>query len=428
MNKELKVVNLLHKWMLMALVLTMLSRRTPSTLVITETMAITLDNLVVHEVEEDDKISPRTNRSVSGATYHITTDSSNLASKNDYNDKEKLVIVAVKTNKPLQLIHSDVWGLSLNISIESPPSVFFLVITLLIKGVDALVLLVVFILLRHSHSMKITFFTLHCLLNPILHISLLSTSSIVHHIFSNSTTCYASLPSYPATGIIVPIVDNIIKSKSGIYKPRVYTAVVALPNHFQEPSSIRQALQLPHWKMAMEVEYSVLVRNAWFFQLRSALVSWGFQPSIYDNSLFHSRKNGHLVFALTCWFALKTLGLISYFLGFEAFRDNSGLYLNQAKYISDLLDKTNMVHAKPSSTPMALGQKLALEDNALFPDDTLYHSTIGALQYLTLTRPDISFSVNKLSQFFKAPTQHHWSACKRLLRYVSGTRTLGLSF
>ena len=63
-----------------------------------------------------------------------------------------------------------------------------------------------------------------------------------------------------------------------------------------------------------------------------------------------------------------------------------------------------MVHAKPSSTPMALGQKLALEDSAHFPNVTLYRSTIGALQYLTLTWSDISFSVNKLSQFLKAPT------------------------
>ena len=118
--------------------------------------------------------------------------------------------------------------------------------------------------------------------------------------------------------------------------------------------------------------------RAWFVQLRSALVSWGFQPSIYDNSLFHSWKNGHLVLvlvyvddilitgdssalihsmiqALTSRFALKTLGSISYFLRFEAFRDNFGLYLNQDKYIYDLLVKTHMVHAKPSSTPMALG-------------------------------------------------------------------------
>ena len=50
-------------------------------------------------------------------------------------------------------------------------------------------------------------------------------------------------------------------SKSGIYKPKVYTTIVALLDHFQEPSSVRQALQLPHWKIAMEAKYSTLVRN-----------------------------------------------------------------------------------------------------------------------------------------------------------------------
>ena len=58
---------------------------------------------------------------------------------------------------------------------------FFLVIALLIKGIDVLVLLVEFMLLSQSHSMKMTFLTLRCLLNPILHISLLSTSLVVHH-------------------------------------------------------------------------------------------------------------------------------------------------------------------------------------------------------------------------------------------------------
>ncbi|RVX06008.1 Retrovirus-related Pol polyprotein from transposon RE2 [Vitis vinifera] len=270
--------------------------------------------------------------------------------------------------------------------------------------------------------------------------------------FSNSTTGSTSLHSCLATGTIVPIVDNIVSTPC------------------THPSSVQQALELPHWKIVMEAEYSTLVRNARLvakgFQQHAGVdfsdtfspvvkastiqiiftlvvaynwnihqidINYAFLNGILHKDVYMCQPEGfvsssHPIHALTSRSALKTLGSISYFLGFEAFRDNFGLYLNQAKYIFDLLVKINMVHAKPSSTPMALGQKLVLEDSTHFPDVTLYHSTIGALQYLTLTWPNISFSINKLSQFLKAPTQHHWSAYKRLLRYVSGTRTLGLSF
>ena len=71
-------------------------------------------------------------------------------------------------------------------------------------------------------------------------------------------------------------------------------------------------------------------------------------------------------------FSLKNLGFITYFLGFEAYRNSTGLYLTQSKYISDLLIKTHMDAAKPSSTPMCLKQKLSATDSVLFDQPTLF--------------------------------------------------------
>ena len=136
----------------------------------------------------------------------------------------------------------------------------------------------------------------------------------------------------------------------------------------------------------------------------------------------------HLIQDLHHQFALKTLGSISYFLGFEVHRTSSGLHLSQAKYASDLLLKTNMINAKSCPTPMCLGNKFSFHDSEAFPHPSLYRSTIGALQYLTLTRPDLDFSVNKLSQFLKEPTVAHWNACERILRYIKGTLSFGLLF
>jgi histone deacetylase 1/2 len=69
------------------------------------------------------------------------------------------------------------------------------------------------------------------------------------------------------------------------------------------------------------------------------------------------------------------------------------------------------------------------DGSPLGPEDiTRYRSIVGALQYLTLTRPDISFSVNKVCQYLHAPTTAHWTAVKRILRYIHGTSRVGITF
>lgn len=87
-----------------------------------------------------------------------------------------------------------------------------------------------------------------------------------------------------------------------------------------------------------------------------------------------------------------------------------------------------MVNAKPVSTPMGVTEQLPCHDGVAFSDAdaTKYRSTVGALQYLTLTHPDISYSVNKVCQFLQASTETHWTVVKRILRYLKDTACLGL--
>lgn len=79
-------------------------------------------------------------------------------------------------------------------------------------------------------------------------------------------------------------------------------------------------------------------------------------------------------------------------------------------------------------TPMVSTDKLSSQDDVPVPskDATQYRSIVDGLQYLTITRPDISFSVNRVCQFLHAPASSHWAAVKRILRYVCFTADLGL--
>ncbi|PRQ35279.1 putative RNA-directed DNA polymerase [Rosa chinensis] len=87
-----------------------------------------------------------------------------------------------------------------------------------------------------------------------------------------------------------------------------------------------------------------------------------------------------------------------------------------------------MLLTKPMSTPMSAKDSLTATDGALLDNPTEFRTLVGALQYLTITRPDIAFAVNSVSQFMSQPRLPHLVAVKRILRYVKGTLGHGLSF
>ncbi|KAL4028032.1 hypothetical protein IC575_011224 [Cucumis melo] len=114
-------------------------------------------------------------------------------------------------------------------------------------------------------------------------------------------------------------------------------------------------------------------------------------------------------------------------LGFVNSRSDSSLFIFPT-YVEDLLYKLQLTDLKPAPSPSVLGKHLSLGEGTPLADPLIYRSTIGVLQYLTNTRPDISYIVNHLSQFLQKPIDHHWQAVKRILRYISGTKNYGLLF
>ncbi|KAG8487951.1 hypothetical protein CXB51_018012 [Gossypium anomalum] len=128
-------------------------------------------------------------------------------------------------------------------------------------------------------------------------------------------------------------------------------------------------------------------------------------------------------------FALKDMGRLNFFLGIEVRTTPQGLYLSQRKYAQEILTKAGMIGAAATPTPMVCMPKLVASDESqAFPDGHLYRSTVGMLQYLCITRPDLSFCVNKLSQYMNSPSDTHWRAVKRVLRYLIGTLEYGLHY
>ncbi|GJR35870.1 ribonuclease H-like domain-containing protein [Tanacetum coccineum] len=188
--------------------------------------------------------------------------------------------------------------------------------------------------------------------------------------------------------------------------------------------------------------------QAWFQRFAANAARVGFFHSRCDSLLFIYRQGSdtaylllyvddivltasstallqRIIASLHAEFSMTDLGPLNYFLGVSVTRNTSGMFLSQQKYATEVLERAGMLTCNPCRTPVDTDSKVAAAGDPI-SDPTLYRRLAGALQYLTFTRPDISYAVQQVCLFMHDPREPHFSALKRILRYVCGTLTSGL--
>ncbi|KAK4349711.1 hypothetical protein RND71_032466 [Anisodus tanguticus] len=162
-----------------------------------------------------------------------------------------------------------------------------------------------------------------------------------------------------------------------------------------------------------------------------------------DNSLFIYRRGAFLAYiilyvddiilttssdvlrksimtVLSYEFAMKELGPLSYFLGIALTRHACVLFFSQRKYAAEIIERVDMSSCKSTSTPVDTKPKLGVAASSPYEDPTHYRSLARALQYLTFTRPNITYVVHQVCLFMHDPRVEHMNALKQIIRYIQG--------
>ncbi|KAJ9536171.1 hypothetical protein OSB04_un000651 [Centaurea solstitialis] len=189
--------------------------------------------------------------------------------------------------------------------------------------------------------------------------------------------------------------------------------------------------------------------RAWYETLTNHLLSKGFKRGTIDTTLFLKKEGDDLLLVqiyvddiifgstnpelctkfskiMETEFEMSMMGELNFFLGIQVKQNPDGIFINQSKYIKDMLKKFNMTDCSPIKTPMPTGNLLGPDLAGKSVDQKIYRSMIGSLLYLTATRPDIMFATCFCARFQANPKESHLAAVKRILRYLKGTPEMGL--
>uniref|UniRef100_A0AAV1TB20 Reverse transcriptase Ty1/copia-type domain-containing protein n=1 Tax=Peronospora matthiolae TaxID=2874970 RepID=A0AAV1TB20_9STRA len=178
----------------------------------------------------------------------------------------------------------------------------------------------------------------------------------------------------------------------------------------------------------------------------------GFEVSAFDPCLYIKIVDGHCVLVLVyvddvlvtgsslesiaqtkadlkTRFEMTDSGKCTFVLGIEVVDESDGsVTMCQRRYVNDILERFGMDECKATASPVDLSTRLVASSEAA-KIDVPFLEAVGALMHLmTATRPDIAYAVGYVSRFMENPQQEHWTAVKRIFRYLQGTKSHGLRF
>ncbi|GJX11882.1 retrovirus-related pol polyprotein from transposon TNT 1-94 [Tanacetum coccineum] len=117
-------------------------------------------------------------------------------------------------------------------------------------------------------------------------------------------------------------------------------------------------------------------------------------------------------------FEMSMMGEMTFFLGLQVNQSPCGIFINQSNYVLEILKKYGMETCDPVGTPMEIKDKLDLDQHGSPVDETKYRSMIGALMYLTSSRPDIVHATCLCARYQAKPTEKHLKEVKRIFCYL----------